>query len=328
MPISEAFKTRLYPQLDRIAKHFGTPFHIYDEAGIRATGQALKDAFAGAEGFREFFAVKALPNPFILTIMREMGFGFDCSSIPELMLARNAHVAPTDIMFTSNNTSEADFLAAAAHGGCILNLDDISLIGKVPLMPELICFRYNPGAKRSGNAIIGKPEEAKYGVSDGQIADAYHKAQERGAKRFGLHSMLTSNELVECGWAHQTRQAPPEAMSWAHLSPETFNSIFAFVQKPPAAHVRKGKIAILKRRRIGERRYKLFVLNTDRFKYHTKYLRFINTASPSSYSFRLLSNTHFPDLIGIEAAYCYLTTLSALPTLINARIALSRCFFS
>ena len=99
MPISEAFKTRLYPQLDRIAKHFGTPFHIYDEAGIRATGQALKDAFAGAEGFREFFAVKALPNPFILTIMREMGFGFDCSSIPELMLARNAHIAPTDIMW-------------------------------------------------------------------------------------------------------------------------------------------------------------------------------------------------------------------------------------
>ncbi len=195
MPISETFKTRLYPQLDRIAKHFGTPFHIYDEAGIRATGQALKDAFAGAEGFREFFAVKALPNPFILTIMREMGFGFDCSSIPELMLARNAHVAPTDIMFTSNNTSEADFLAAAAHGGCILNLDDISLIGKVPLMPELICFRYNPGAKRSGNAIIGKPEEAKYGVSDGQIADAYRKAQERGVKRFGLHSMLASNEL-------------------------------------------------------------------------------------------------------------------------------------
>ena len=106
------------------------------------------------------------------------------------------------------------------------------------------------------------------------------------------------------------------------------NSIFAFVQKPPAAHIRKSKITILKRRKIGERRYKLFVLNTDRFKYHTKYLRFINTASPSSYSFRLLSNTYFPDLIGIEAAYCYLTTLSVLPTLINARIALSRCSFS
>lgn len=195
MPISDAYKARLYPQLDRIARHFGTPFHIYDETGIRETGAALKAAFAQAEGFREFFAVKALPNPFIMTIMSDMGFGYDCSSGPELMLARNCGARPGDIMFTSNNTSESDFLAAADKGGCILNLDDISLTDKVPVMPELICFRYNPGSKRSGNTIIGKPEEAKYGVSDSQIVDAYCKAQKRGAKRFGLHTMLASNEL-------------------------------------------------------------------------------------------------------------------------------------
>ena len=195
MPISDAYKARLYPQLDRIARHFGTPFHIYDETGIRETGAALKAAFAQAEGFREFFAVKALPNPFIMTIMSDMGFGYDCSSGPELMLARNCGAKPGDIMFTSNNTSESDFLAAADKGGCILNLDDISLTDKVPVMPELICFRYNPGSKRSGNTIIGKPEEAKYGVSDSQIVDAYCKAQKRGAKRFGLHTMLASNEL-------------------------------------------------------------------------------------------------------------------------------------
>lgn len=195
MPISNSYRERLYPQLERIAKHFGTPFHIYDENGIRNTGEELKQTFAEAGGFREYFAVKALPNPTILTLMQSMGFGFDCSSVPELMLARQIGARGEEIMFTSNNTSEADFLTAADKGGCILNLDDISLVAKVPVMPELICFRYNPGNRRTGNAIIGKPEEAKYGVSHEQIADAYRQAQQRGARRFGLHTMLASNEL-------------------------------------------------------------------------------------------------------------------------------------
>jgi diaminopimelate decarboxylase len=127
--------------------------------------------------------------------MRDMGFGFDCSSTTELMLARSLGAAGTDIMFTSNNTSPEDFKAAEAEGGCILNLDDITLIDKVPTMPELICFRYNPGSRRRGNDIIGKPEEAKYGVSHDQIVEAYRRAKARGAKRFGLHTMLASNEL-------------------------------------------------------------------------------------------------------------------------------------
>ena len=195
MPMSQAFKDRLFPHLPAIASHYGTPFHIYDEAGIRETGRRLQAAFADIPVFREYYAVKALPNPSILALMQDMGFGFDCSSITELMLARQLGARPEDIMFTSNNTSASDFSAAAAEGGCVLNLDDITLIDKVPAMPELICFRYNPGRRRTGNDIIGKPEEAKYGVSHDQIVEAYRRAQAKGAKRFGLHTMLASNEL-------------------------------------------------------------------------------------------------------------------------------------
>ncbi|MDY0391694.1 MAG: diaminopimelate decarboxylase [Desulfobulbus oligotrophicus] len=195
MPMSQEFKDRLFPVLPAITAHFGTPFHIYDEIGIRKTGQQLQAAFADIPVFREYYAVKALPNPAILSIMQNMGFGFDCSSITELMLARSLGARGHEIMFTSNNTSADDFAAAAADGSCILNLDDISLIDKVPQMPELICFRYNPGPRRIGNDIIGKPEEAKYGVSHEQIIEAYRRAQMKGAKRFGLHTMLASNEL-------------------------------------------------------------------------------------------------------------------------------------
>ena len=181
--------------LPELKKFFGTPFHIYDEAGIKATSQLLNESFSGVEIFREYYAVKALPNPSILKIMKEMGFGFDCSSTAELILSRGIGATGEDLMFTSNNTSTKEFHAAAAEGGSILNLDDISLVEKVPEMPETICFRYNPGAERDGNSIIGSPLEAKYGVSREQIADAYRLARARGAKKFGLHTMLASNEL-------------------------------------------------------------------------------------------------------------------------------------
>lgn len=195
MPLSPSFKSRLYPSLPAIVAHYGTPFHIYDETGIRETGAAVRQAFSGVESFREYYAVKALPNPKILAIMQDMGFGFDCSSTTELMLSRQLGGRGDDIMFTSNNTSLEEFLEAEKDGGCILNLDDITLIPKVPNMPELICFRYNPGSRRTGNDIIGNPTEAKYGVSHDQIIDAYRQAMARGAKRFGLHTMLASNEL-------------------------------------------------------------------------------------------------------------------------------------
>jgi len=195
MPMSNNFKTRLLPVVDEIAAHYGTPFHIYDEVGIRETGEALKRAFAGIEGFQEYYAVKALPNPKILKLMQEMGFGFDCSSIPELILSRNAGARGEQIMFTSNNTTAEEFNFAAQDGGCILNLDDISLLEKVPKLPELVCFRYNPGPRRTGNIIIGNPVEAKYGVTHDQLIAAYRRAQELGASRFGLHTMVASNEL-------------------------------------------------------------------------------------------------------------------------------------
>ncbi|MCG8025738.1 MAG: diaminopimelate decarboxylase [Candidatus Thiodiazotropha endolucinida] len=195
MPISAELSNRLAGSLEEIVEHFGTPFHLYDEKGIRENGEALIRAFEEVEFFREYFAVKALPNPTIMKIMQDLGFGFDCSSIAELLLSRQIGASGEQIMFTSNNTSAAEFAVAEADGGCVLNLDDISLIDKVPRMPELICFRYNPGERRSGNSIIGNPIEAKYGVAHDQLLEAYQKAMQRGARRFGLHTMLASNEL-------------------------------------------------------------------------------------------------------------------------------------
>jgi diaminopimelate decarboxylase len=194
MPMSQSFKERLFPILPQLAEHYGTPFHVYDEAGIRATAERLNKAFAGIPGFREYYAVKALPNIHIQQLMFDLGFGFDCSSIPELITSRQVGARGEDIIFTSNNTSLEEYLFAESDGGCILNLDDISFIPKVPNFPELICFRYNPGPRRTGNIIIGNPVEAKYGVAHEQLVDAYRQARARGAKRFGLHTMVASNE--------------------------------------------------------------------------------------------------------------------------------------
>lgn len=193
MPMSSSFEDRLLSSLTIISDHFGTPFHIYDEAGILATGRELTRALRGID-FREYFAVKALPNPAILDLMLRMGHGFDCSSLPEIALAHMAGAAGPDIMFTSNNTSQAE-LRAATEFGCILNLDDSTMIDKVDEFPELVCFRYNPGHEREGCQLLGNPLEAKFGLRDDQIIEAYRRARERGARRFGLHTMVCSNEL-------------------------------------------------------------------------------------------------------------------------------------
>lgn len=225
MPMSEGFKQRLFKVLPEIAAHYGTPFHIYDEEGIRSTGAHLKQVFVGIDGFREYFAVKALPNKHILKIMKEMGFGFDCSSIPELVMSRELGASGEEIMFTSNNTSPEEFAFAEQDVGCILNLDDISLIDKVPNFPELICFRYNPGPRRTGNVIIGNPVEAKYGVSHEQVVDAYRRAQARGAKRFGLHTMVASNELDYSYMVETSRMV----LSLAQLVKQELDIEFEFV---------------------------------------------------------------------------------------------------
>ncbi|MFZ5642798.1 MAG: diaminopimelate decarboxylase family protein [Bacillota bacterium] len=185
-------------QLMRIIKEYPTPFHIYDEAAIRANAQKLIKAFSWAPEFKEFFAVKATPNPFLLKILREEGFGADCSSLPELILAERAGLSGEDIIFSSNDTPAAEF-AKARELGAIINLDDIShieFLEKHAGIPELLSFRYNPGPLREGgNAIIGNPEESKYGLTRKQVIDAYRIVQSRGVKRFGLHTMVISNEL-------------------------------------------------------------------------------------------------------------------------------------
>lgn len=192
--MSEGFENRLLHRLPAIIRQFGTPFHIYDEQGIRKTCDRLKQAFFGLEGFQEYFAVKALPNPQVMKIIMREGFGFDCSSSMELELAGYVGAQGERIMFTSNNTTENEFNEAANHHA-IINLDDISMVDKVPdPFPELICFRYNPGPERTGNVIIGKPVEAKYGITKEQLVPAYRAAHERGAKRFGIHTMVCSNE--------------------------------------------------------------------------------------------------------------------------------------
>lgn len=195
MPMSKAFEERLFPILPEIIEYFGTPFHIYDEQGIIDAGGKWKTDFKDIFGFQEYFAVKALPNPAILRIMRRLGFGLDCSSASELILARQNGFLAEDIMLTSNNTYGELFELALADDGCILNLDDISMVDKVPEIPELICFRYNPGERRRGTEIIGNPIESKWGVRHDQIIDAYQRVKDRGAKRFGIHTMIISNEL-------------------------------------------------------------------------------------------------------------------------------------
>ncbi len=195
MPMSPAFEERLFPVLPDIAKYFGTPFHIFDERGIMETGVELRHAFRAFPGFQEFFAVKASPAPAILKIIHKLGFGLDCSSPSELMLARQNGFSGIDIMLTSNNTSDELFKLAPQDSGCILNLDDISMIDRVVDFPLLICFRYNPGDRRSGSQFIGNPVEAKFGIRHGKIIEAYKRAISLGATQFGLHTMIISNQL-------------------------------------------------------------------------------------------------------------------------------------
>lgn len=187
-------------QIRKLIARYPTPFHIYDEKAIRANARRLKKAFSWAENFKEFFAVKACPNPHIIKILAEEGFGADASSYPELILAEMAGVTGDRVMFTSNDTPAREY-EKAKDLGAILNLDDITHIPFVEEqcqpngLPDLMCFRYNPGPLRGGNAIIGTPEQAKYGLTREQLFDAYRICRDKGVRRFGLHTMVASNEL-------------------------------------------------------------------------------------------------------------------------------------
>lgn len=184
-------------RLEEIASTYPTPFHIYDEAAIKANARALTEAFSWNDGFQEFFAVKAAPNPYLMKILKAEGFGADCSSLPELLLAERIGITGERIMFTSNDTP-ADEYKKALELGAIINLDDISHISFLEEsagIPELICFRYNPGPLKEGNVIIGNPEDAKYGFTREQLFEGYQIMKEKGVSRFGIHTMVASNEL-------------------------------------------------------------------------------------------------------------------------------------
>ena len=185
-------------ELQTLTEKYETPFYLYDEKAIRENIRRFTKAFSIFPGFKEHFAVKACPNPYILKILRSEGCGADCSSLPELILAENAGIAGEDVMFTSNETPAKEYIYANLKGN-IINLDDITHIPflekTLGFLPEIISFRYNPGPLKEGNAIIGKPEEAKYGLTEEQIFEAYKICKEKGVKRFGLHTMVASNEL-------------------------------------------------------------------------------------------------------------------------------------
>ena len=181
-----------------IVKEIPTPFHIYDEAGIRANARALKAAFAWNPGYREYFAVKATPNPYIMKILGEEGCGFDCATYAELLLAEAVGFRGEDVMFSSNVTPELD-MHKAWEMGAYINLDDsthVEFLERIAggQMPETVCLRYNPGGSFSlGNTIMDMPRDAKYGMTEDQMAGAINRLQKLGVKHFGIHAFLASN---------------------------------------------------------------------------------------------------------------------------------------
>ncbi len=194
----KAFVTK--QQIEEIVKTYPTPFHIYDEKGIRENAKALKEAFSWNKGFKEYFAVKACPNPFLMKILHEYGCGSDCSSLTELMLSDAAGITGSEIMFSSNDTPAEDFELAAKLGATI-NLDDITHIdfleGILGKLPERLSLRYNPGGVfKMSNGIMDNPGDAKYGLTTEQLFEAYGILKEKGVKEFGLHAFLASNTVT------------------------------------------------------------------------------------------------------------------------------------
>lgn len=186
--------------IEKIAAKYGTPFHLYDEKGMLATARDLNTCFDWSPDYRNYFAVKANPNPYVLEVLKGVGMGADASSLPELLLAEAVGLHGEDIMFSSNNTPPEEY-RKAYELGAIINLDDINQIAALETalgdkFPELICFRYNPGPDfvTAKDNVIGNPQDAKFGVTTKQLPDAYRLAKDKGARRFGFHAMIVSNE--------------------------------------------------------------------------------------------------------------------------------------
>ena len=197
-------------QVEEIVKTYPTPFHLYDEAGIRANAKAVQEAFAWNKGFREYFAVKATPNPFLLSILKEYDFGCDCSSMTELMMAKACGFDGAHIMFSSNDTPLEEFAYANELGG-IINLDDFTHIqcleDTLGFIPETISCRYNPGGVfELSNGIMDNPGDSKYGMTKEQLIEGYKLLKEKGAKNFGIHAFLASNTVTNEYYPKLARQ--------------------------------------------------------------------------------------------------------------------------
>lgn len=193
MPISEGFRGRLLGQLPNLLDQVPTPFYVYDSVGIRETYRSLLAAFSG-HPYTQHFAVKALPNPAILQLLTEDGSGLDCASAPELRLAQELGVGGSRVVYTGNNSTRQEIRAAVSMGA-VVTFDDISALGLSDPLPEVVAFRVAPSSSESGSTLMGSGENAKFGVPEKDLADAYRQAWQRGARRFGIHGMTRANEL-------------------------------------------------------------------------------------------------------------------------------------
>lgn len=205
--MKKAFVTK--EQIEKITKTYPTPFHIYDEKGIRENARALKEAFSWNKGYKEYFAVKATPNPFLIDILREFGCGCDCSSLTELMLSEAMGMKGEDIMFSSNDTPAEEF-AYADRIGAVINLDDFTHIEflekTIGHIPETISCRFNPGGYfEIANGIMDNPGDAKYGFTKEQLFEGFRILKEKGAKNFGIHAFLASNTVTNAYYPELAR---------------------------------------------------------------------------------------------------------------------------
>lgn len=193
MPISEGFAGRLVPLLPDLVASYGTPFHVYDARGIVATHRAMVRAFGDA-GFRQFFAVKALPNPAVLSLLVREGSGLDCSSAVEIELAARVGATGDAVVFTSNNTTPEEY-DVALRAGALVTFDDRTALDRAEALPDVVAFRVAPNGLAAGSALMGDAAHSKFGVPVSDLAAAYREAYRRGARRFGIHGMTCANEL-------------------------------------------------------------------------------------------------------------------------------------